>query len=308
MAATPSGTIKFSDIKVLMPGTFTIFGLSNIRNFNLNSPQYGIIKISNFRNQYLFPTINSPMSSIGGCYSVRLINATYTGPVFQLRRSSDNVLQTFYTDDKQSYITSGANNTGTSFASWITTNTAYVYVWYDQSSYSVNCSNTTNSTQPAIIKLTNNFYSINFSSNLGNVVTLSSGVLPKAIFCHFYNTNTTRGTILSAKTIDYKVAFGAVTASLIVGGSTPTDWYYSSTGTKLAYNNGAVSTNVLVGAWNLLSLSATTPTNSAQLSLIGHDGVNGNVSSLNGYMIDMILYINSVIASDIIAYYNNKLF
>ena len=30
------------------------------------------------------------------------------------------------------YLTTGANNTGTSYSSWIGANTAYVTIWYDQ--------------------------------------------------------------------------------------------------------------------------------------------------------------------------------
>ena len=105
VVVAPTERIKYSDIKPLIPGTISKVFLSNLRNFNLNTPPTNRIKLSNLQLQYAFPTVNAPLSSLSVCYSVRLVVFTYTGPVFKLRRSSDNVLQDFYTDKTQSYLT-----------------------------------------------------------------------------------------------------------------------------------------------------------------------------------------------------------
>jgi len=304
---TPSGLIKFSDIKSLMPGTFTNFNSSMMRNFNLQVPQSGIIKLSDLKSKYPFPTINAPSTSISICYSTRKIIATYTGPIFKARRSSDNVLQDFYSDNKQSYLTTNNNNTGTTFDSWIGANTAYIYTWYDQSTNAKNATNTTNNTtQPNIIKLVNNFYAVEFKNTNSTVlnITATSGY---TVFCHFYNTNSSYGAIITTSTY-YEVRFGGASGTNINGDSGGDDWYYSSSGTKLAYNNGASSTTILINGWNVLSLSVSTlsqPTNG--FNRIGTDSYSAT-RALNGYMIDMFLHNSAKSVSDMVAYYNNVLF
>jgi len=301
--ATPSGSIKYSQIKALNSTALTSVSISKLRNFNLKIPQSGMIKFSNLRNQYPFPTINAPASSFGRCYSVRLVIPTYTGPVFQVRRSSDNVLQTFYTDDVQSYLTTGANNTGTSYSSWIGANTAYVTVWYDQSTNANNASNAVNGTTQPNISLQNSKYVIQFQSVNSNVLNITTSYSPNTVFCHFYNTNTTYGTIMAASG-DFEVRFG--NGTVINGDNNTADWYYSGTGTKVSYNNGVSSTTVLLNGWNVLSLSignaSATPFNR-----IGTDGYQAS-RGINGYMTEIMLHNKAVIANDMVSYYNNRLF
>jgi len=67
--ATPSGSIKYSQINALNSTALTSVSISKLRNFNLKTSQSGMIKFSNLRNQYPFPTINAPSSSLAICYS-----------------------------------------------------------------------------------------------------------------------------------------------------------------------------------------------------------------------------------------------
>ena len=225
---------------------------------------------------------------------------TYTGPVFQLRRSSDNALQNFYTDDIQSYLTTGANNTGTSYSSWIGANTAYVTIWYDQSTNAVN-----GTTQPNI-SLQSGKYVIQFQNANSTVLNITTSYSPNTVFCHFYNTNKNYGTIITSST-DFEVRFGGTAASTSVNGdSNSGDWYYLETGTKVSYNNGVSSTTVLVNGWNVLSLSignaSATPFNR-----IGTDGYSYS-RAINGYMTEIMLHNKAVVANDMVCYYNNRLF
>ena len=304
--ATPSGSIKYSQIKALNSTTLTSVSISKLRNFNLKTPQSGMIRFSNLRNQYPFPTSNAPSSSLARCYSVRLVISTYTGPVFQLRRSSDNALQTFYTDDIQSYLTTGANNTGTTYSSWIGANTAYVTIWYDQSTNANHATNAVNGTTQPNISLQNSKYVIQFQSANATVLNITTSYSPNTVFCHFYNTNTNHGTIITSS-IDFELRFGSTAASTSVNGDSNTaDWYYSGTGTKVSYNNGVSSTTVLVNGWNLLSLSignvSATPFNR-----IGTDGLQAS-RGINGYMTEIMLHNKAVVANDMVSYYNNRLF
>lgn len=312
--ATPNGKIKFSDVKTLMPGTFTKFGLSNMRYFNLKTPQSGIIKISNVSNQYPFPTINAPASALKACYSVRIVNPNYTGPVLRLLRSSDNALQDFYTDNKQSYLTTGANNTGTTYATWIGANTAYVTVWYDQSGNNFNASNNyTNATRP-YIAIENGKYLPYYTSINCNILQ-STGFQTNTIFCNWCNINGNYGSIVGHQYSSGQ-RFGIPGAVNINGNSVnPDDWYYSCTGTKLSYVNGASAVAITLNQWMCLSLSYQTPpvySPVALFSKIGTDGLTSATSTFNrgvtGKIAEIFFHNKIVVASDIIAYYNNRLF
>jgi len=303
--ATPSGSIKYSQIKALNSTTLTSVSISKLRNFNLKTPQSGMIKFSNLRNQYPFPTSNAPSSSLARCYSVRLVISTYTGPVFQLRRSSDNALQTFYTDDIQSYLTTGANNTGTTYSSWIGANTAYVTIWYDQSTNANHATNAVNGTTQPNISLQNSKYVIQFINNNSTVLNITTSYSPNTVFCHFYNTNTSHATIITSS-IDFEVRFGGYSSTIVNGDSNGQDWFYCGTGTKVSYNNGASSTTVLVNGWNLLSLSIGT-VSGTPFNRIGMDGYS-NTRAMNGYMTEIMLHNKAVVANDMVSYYNNRLF
>ena len=303
--STPKTIIKYSDIKSLLPGTITnLYMSSNLRNYNLNINQSGLLYLSQLKNSFAFPTINAPLSSYGRCYSVRKVIPTYTGPVFQLRRSSDNALQTFYTDDIQSYLTTGANNTGTSYSSWIGANTAYVTIWYDQSTNANNASNAVNGTTQPNISLQNGKYVIQFQNANSTVLNIATPYSSYTIFSNFYNTNASYGTIITTAG-NFGQSFGSTNAITIIGNSSSSDWYYSGTGTKVAYNNGVASTTILLNAWNCLCLSIGTASGTP-FSRIGMDGFS-NTRAINGYMTEMILHNKAVLASDMVAYYKSCL-
>lgn len=64
----------------------------------------------------------TPLASTAA-YSLRLLNATYTGPVVQVRRSSDNALNTFTANQ----VTDGT------LVAWVGAgNDGFVRTWYDQ--------------------------------------------------------------------------------------------------------------------------------------------------------------------------------
>jgi hypothetical protein len=304
--ATSNLRIRFSDTRALMPGTFTTFSMTNLRNFNLNTPETGRLLLSQLKSSYSFPTINAPSSSLGRCYSVRKVVPTYTGPVFRVRRSSDNVLQDFFTDNTQSYLTTGANNTGTTYVSWIGANTAYVTIWYDQSTNANNATNSTNNTTQPNISLQNGKYVIQFINTNSTVLNITTPYSPFTVFCNFYNTNSEFGTIITTAG-DFGLRFGggSATARFINGGFTNGDWFFRATGIKIAYNNGVPATEILFNGWNALTLSigvaSATPFNR-----IGMDGFS-NTRAINGHMSEMILHNKALVANDMIAYYYSSL-
>ncbi len=103
--------------------------------------------------------------------------------------------------------------------------------------------------------------------------------------------------------------FGTSGSGTSVNGDTNyADWYYSGTGTKIAYNNGSDSLTILVGGWNLLSLSITTRSNTASnFQLLGKDS-SYTPKSINGYMSELIFINKAVTTDDMIQYYKLRLF
>lgn len=251
-----------------------------------------------------------------GTYSMRLVVPSYTGAVVKLRRSSDNSTSDFYTDANQTYLTTGANNTGTSYSTWIGVNTAYVYTWYDQSGNNNHASNTNNNTTQPNISLQDSKYVVQFQNGNSTVLNISN-TQPYSLICQFYNTNSTYGTIITTA-YDYQQRFGGAgggSGTNVNGDSNAGDWYYSGTGTKYSYNNGSSSTTVALNSWNRLSLSIQTPTwvttstsgNTSYFNRIGTDGYQ-NTRAINGYMVEMLLYNIAISTSDMVVYYNNRLF
>ncbi|WIA10844.1 hypothetical protein OEZ85_011010 [Tetradesmus obliquus] len=60
------------------------------------------------------------------CFSTRVAVDAYTGPVFRVRRDTDNATQDFFTDDTQQFMTTAAGNAGTTFDAWVGAAAAYV--------------------------------------------------------------------------------------------------------------------------------------------------------------------------------------
>jgi hypothetical protein len=75
-------------------------------------------------------------------YSMRLAEPSYTGPLFTLRRDSDNNTMDFYPDINGNPPTSD-------IATWLGSANAFVTVWYDQGGSNINVYNTDINSQPS---------------------------------------------------------------------------------------------------------------------------------------------------------------
>ena len=290
----------------------------NYYNDSLFTNQLTIPKIYTTPTTYDLPITYdyTKSSNITFAISMRLIISTYTGPIVNVRNSSTSVTQDFYTDKYQTYLTTGPNNTGTTYAAWISTYTGYITKMYDQSGQGNHAINSTNATQPNLA-LVNSKYVIQFNYNNSTTLSLTTQVRPNTIFSHFYdNTISTENIytlITSSGDFSMRIIIPAgTTVSNSVNTGDGGDWYYQASGTKLSYINGSSGLTINTTLWTVLSLSVQTPVwtsrvANAYFTAIGSSGYN-TPRGMNGYMTEMICHNTQMVAADMINYYNDRLF
>lgn len=95
--------------------------------------------------------------------SLKKLKNSYSGPCLKLRRSSDNAEQDFWFDSNNILDT-------TSISTWLSTDTAYIVKWYDQSGWNNNAVQYTQSKQPTLD--TNNL-KITFTAASGTFLSIT---------------------------------------------------------------------------------------------------------------------------------------
>jgi hypothetical protein len=132
-------------------------------------------------NSNLALSIPSPVDSLStsavqdglkAFYATRKVRSAYTGPLFKVRRGSDNVELDFYSDMFGVY-TENADGTGQTLTAWLNGATAFIRTWYDQSKYGNHATQTTAASQP-IFDLTNKY--MDFKTN--RFMALPDGAVP----------------------------------------------------------------------------------------------------------------------------------
>ena len=254
---------------------------------------------------------NTNCHVIFGC---RRINPFYAGPILTIRRSSDGATSDFYTDFMQSYLTTAIDGGGSSLTAWLNGATGYVYRWYDQSGNANHALNTSNNTTQPNMTIVNGRWVIQFQNANGTLLTLTTGIKSNTVLCHFWSNNSLLGSILTTQNW-IEVRFGGPSGTTIDTGDI-NDWYYMGTGTRYAYNNGVPATDILLSAWNYLTLSVTTPTwatsqsnfdQTTAFNRIGYDSYS-ITRSMNGYMTELICHNTTLSPTDITNFYHNRFF
>jgi len=245
------------------------------------------------------------------CYSMRWIIYSYNGPIINLTRSSDNTSSDFYADPSQNYFTTGYNNTGISYSTWVGSSIGYVNIWYDQTGRGNHAIQNTAGNRPQIITQ-NGKYVINFLNNGTTSITylnLTTPIRPNTIFTHFYPISQNITTLVQTS-VDYGFRLiGSPTGNLNT--ATGGDWYYTSSinsgGTQLAYVNNTSSTNVNLDAWTTVSVSIQNPYWGVYyFQYIAYDQIAER--GLNGYMSEMIFHNTTMQVTDMQNFYTNRLF
>jgi hypothetical protein len=170
----------------------TMFQVGDIRNFDLNIRCISELLVYNralpsreraavmsyLGNKWNIPVMmidklsSAGKTSLKGAFSIRRLSSSYTGPIINVRRGSDNVAADFYSDINGNLGTD-QNGSGTSLISWLNGATGFITKWYDQSGVGNHATQTTNSAQPKIDQT--NYY-IDFSTNL--FFNLPNGTVP----------------------------------------------------------------------------------------------------------------------------------
>jgi hypothetical protein len=177
---------------------------------------------------------SAAISTVAGLYSCVRLLTSYTGPVLNLRRSTDNVTSDFYAD-LNGVLWTGAGGTGTIFNTWIGTGTAYVATWYDQSGKAKHATQSTAASQPSLNATTR---AVSFNSTY---LQIPDGALPSGNSPYTYSIKALSVALVSSYSI------------FLTGGS-----YASTQNIELFQNATAV-----VHSWygSDLSISTTTTTN-----------------------------------------------
>lgn len=74
----------------------------------------------------------SALTSLYGCYSLKLRLSSYTGPIILVKRSTDNLQKTFYAD-KDGKLNDQQDFNGISLDFWLGPSIGYIMTWFDQS-------------------------------------------------------------------------------------------------------------------------------------------------------------------------------
>ena len=190
-------------------------------------------------------------SNVGCAYSLRNINHTYTGPVVNVRRSSDNATADFYASPVGSLLcTSGYQD----YSAWLGSSTGYVTTWYDQVAGN-NATQTTTAYQPTLVyDSISKMYVISFAGGVNGTSTsgfyITSGIATYGIHCHLMlNTNSSGWQSIVCKNVDNAGLRLANSTFLLNGSDSGLDYdytnYYSSFDTGAAtFVNGASYTVV----------------------------------------------------------------
>lgn len=294
-----NGIAKSQTLDIVSSDNYYQTGFDNMSVTVSQSSIYNKLITSTYSSPYLNP------QKMLYAFSVRVVVSTYNGPVFNLRRSSDNATSDFYTNATQSYLTTGANGSGTTYATWIGANTAYVVTWYDQSGRGNHCTQSNTTIQPTI-SLQNSKYVVTFNNTTGTYFNLTTASQPNTIFCQFTNSNTNFGSIICSNA-DFSQRFGQNSGININGQSNANDWYFSQGVPKFAYNNGVSATTVLLSNWNSLALSTTSTVYTlGSFTKVGTDGFS-TARGMNGYMAEMIGHNIAMTITDASAFYRNRL-
>ena len=248
-----------------------------------------------------FPSPPALGVTANAMYAVNWVNANYTGPIMNLRRSTDNATQDFYVDAFCNTVSTLAGGLGTSLTNWVGTGSAYVTTWYDQSTMGVNAVQTNTALQPVFDPL-QRFVNFNAGRYL-NIVSASGESVPRTYAPNGYTVSVKHGavpggvggnmyagilgigsyfTTASGNTNAFRTQPGGIylnywfgndfqsNASLVANNNTVT-WVCNSSGSESIYVNGTVQGSASVRT----GLAAPLTNATIGMTALGTEFLNG---------------------------------
>ena len=254
--------------------------------------------------------------NILSCYSMRVIIPTYTGPVCNLTRSSDNTSSDFYTDCSQNYF---VNTIGMPYVDWFGSSIVYVNKWYDQSGKNNHAIQDMSLNNRPQISTKDNKYVIYFPNDISNnyYFIFTNNIQPKTVFVNMYPIETTYTFSCILQTIvDYGVR---LKTSIFPTAPMTGGWYATSAanggGTQIAYNNNISTVNVTYNTWNSFAISIQNPWWTTRYNMITYNDLAfhriafdiNRGRAFNGYIVEMIFHNITMVSDDMTNFYQNRL-
>lgn len=271
MSSVPnSGVISFGNMRSILGKSTGIVRMSDVRQTQANVPTSGTLRAAHFKGmgstKGTFQTFGDDVqNACTGIYSVRLLNTSYTGPVVNVMRTSDNTIADFWAD----YNGNLRTGQGQTYTEWLGTSSAtiaYVLVWYDQSGYGRDAIGTTQcgaippqfSPDPTILSTK---YSIQYQNRYDPIIVVS----PYYIYPAYNSTGATAPTLLpnagyvafapgsgvlsNSASCQY-LNFGSVTFNMASGfSSTCTFMFRMVSANERIYDFGAGEANSNIMLW-----------------------------------------------------------
>ena len=278
--------------------------------------KYGLTKSINIHP--LDRTSVSSYSSCVGAYSFYRLSTSYSGPLFNIRRSNDNSIEDIY-GDINGVLGVSINGTGQSLTSWLNGNKGYITIWYDQSGQGNHAVQTNQQMQP-LIDLNNLF--VDFSNQLISSPdtfykriklpdgTVPSGSSPYTIIAKHYNgygailgsgSGTTNLNVFAINGSAYKnywTTSDSTTYGTYALGNTVAFTYDGSTGSTSKKVYTATNAATSVSAVSGVPTVSTAMNNATVNNYIGYgDSITNNY--FNGGLYYLYIFKNAIPITDI---------
>jgi hypothetical protein len=232
-------------------------------------------------------------NSCRALYSLKLMNSSYTGPVLNIRRSSDNTNSDFYSD-LYGKLNTLANGYGTNLTTWLNGSTAFVQTWYDQSGNGRHATTNSTSIQPTLIAGNNtNEYFIYFDGSqylqcYSWIPILPTGNSP-------FTTGVRHGVVTSNGGVFFGNEFSGNRTNNAIIRSSSTNYQNTSSANDLTFGTYANSQTVSI-TYNGSSRTAyvnrkVAGSNSASFNVQNTNTHIGYLSTYGGYLIGSIMQV-----------------
>jgi hypothetical protein len=252
---------------------------------------------------------SSTKSSCTGAYAMTLLTKGYTGPIVNLRRSSDNAVVDFYADTYGN-IGQSSNGSGTSLASWLTTNTAYVVKWYDQSGNGNHATTSSNAMQPVLTLIGGYTYVVDSQNSSSQYMLIPSGTIPVGVLNAPYSFIVKHGSVNGVSGTGAFLS-GGVNGTINIAntlevypGNTYLNWWFSNDIQFGTYNPGnqvCVTFDGLVRKGYINGKITNSYTNTGNMVSSGQQYLFTDLQShyLNGQMYNCMIFNKAIPVTDL---------